>query len=169
MKTFFKVRYAIGAIVTVLLVACATDPLSNMQATMPENPDYETIRALGFSTEGIVETYDCYIVEGDIILDKEAMPDYASKTRQAKYSVTVSLNRVQNIKVYIHTDIDTSWRQAATEALNEWNNIENCTIGFSLVASSGSADVVFQSNSGIVGSTVAQAYYPQGGHPGTPV
>ncbi len=50
--------------------------MPDLEAEIIENPDYEIIRSLGFITEGIIETDDSYIIEGDIVFDKNSMQDY---------------------------------------------------------------------------------------------
>jgi hypothetical protein len=63
-------RRVIVAVAPAIIVGCTIAPLPDIDTKVTENPDYKIIRALGMSTESIVETEDTYIVEGDIVWKK---------------------------------------------------------------------------------------------------
>ena len=87
MKPIQKFKYAIGTVVSCWLVACAVDPIQEMDVLKAEDPDYEKIRSIGFTAEGIIELEDFYIVEGDIMIDKDSIDCYLPKTRQARHNL----------------------------------------------------------------------------------
>lgn len=177
MKTLQKFKYAVAAMAVAFVAACAVEPVSDVETQAAENPDYAIIRSLGMSTEGIVETEDLYIVEGDIVFQKSLMQGYASKTRQ-KYMRLISPSNVSNIKVYINPELQTNagggatWYQATVEALQEWssrNRIPNCIINYTAVASAAQANVVVRRNSAVNSgkpTRIAWAGYPSSGNPG---
>ncbi len=142
-KPLRKLEYAIGAMTIMFIVACTVDtleaPVTNEEADVSENPDYEIIRALGLRTEGIVEIEDYYIAEGDIVVSKEYVEELrrTSKTRQAYYDSPIPMDVVGNIAVYIEPELNDgssdSWYYATIAALNEWNAIANCAIEFTVV------------------------------------
>lgn len=85
-------RRVIVAVAPAIIVGCTIAPLPDIDTKVTENPDYKIIRALGMSTESIVETEDTY--------GKSSMQDYIGKTRQVYYTL-ISPSKVNNIKVYI--------------------------------------------------------------------
>jgi hypothetical protein len=102
-----------------------------------ENPDYETIRSLGWQTEGIVERENLYIVEGDVLLSKAYLDSLRRTpiTRQARYEAngrTITGGREDGIRVKISTQNipDAAWRQAVRDAIDIWNDVPNCSVYF---------------------------------------
>ncbi len=171
MKSLRKFQYAVAAMAMLLVAACAVEPLYDIETEVVENPDYEIIRSLGMSTDGIIEKEDSYIVEGDIVLYKSSMKDYVDKTRHS-FVDRISSSRVTDIKVYINPELQinngggSTWYQAAFDALQEWNSIDGCIIRFTSVASPTNADIHVERNQTVVGKAIAMASYPSYGRPG---
>ncbi len=107
MKPLQKLPYAVVAMAVVLFIACAVDPLENLvpdtETEEIENPDYEIIRSLGFSTENIIEYEDRYVVEGDIAIDRDSIEFYLPKTRQAYHSL-ITGGREDGIRVKVTSE-----------------------------------------------------------------
>lgn len=134
-------KQATIAMVVVFIAACAENPLdipvSKTEVYGVENPDYEIIRSLGWQTENIVEEEELYVVEGDVLLYKSYIDSLKimPATRQVGYADdgrTISGGRENGIRVKItsHNIPDAAWRQAVREAVEIWNNVENCPVYF---------------------------------------
>ncbi len=138
MKTLKNIKYVIGIIAAIFIVACTVDTLENsipeVETNVIDNPDYEIIRSMGFQTEGITEWEDFYIVEGDIIIDKVDIDSLKLKpaTRQARYKNYITNGREESIRVKITSNNipDASWRRAVRDAVDLWNSVPNCRVRF---------------------------------------
>ncbi len=105
----------------------------------------EIIASLGFNVSDLQDMGDYYIVEGDIVLQKDYIKKYSPVAssevhlKQAVISSTlpISYTNQRNITVRIDNSIpttgDDNWRTEIEQAINEWNSLYNSNIRFQLV------------------------------------
>ena len=128
--------------------------------------DLELITLAGFNTDGVIDMGDSYLVEGDIMLEKDILRS-TPQTRQAYNSTYgLALNSVP-YTVYTPSSIPTKLRDAVVLAINEWNSIIGSNVKFRhTTSSSGTIKIsTFTDYSG----TIAWAYVAQNDKPGKEV
>ncbi|WP_145856198.1 M57 family metalloprotease [Pedobacter suwonensis] len=93
------------------------------------------IKEMGLSTDGIKESGDYYIVEGDILISKVSLSSSKTTVRPQNTGGKISQANTNNLiqgnltNVIITTeDYDTRWFYAIRDAVTAWNSIGNCRI-----------------------------------------
>lgn len=125
----------------------------------------QKIASLGFDPAQVKDAGDCYLVEGDILLQKGKLDSYVPKKtllKQAQTTYLVNLEKVHNITVRIDASIpisgDDNWRTEIQQAINEWNNISsNIRL---LYTTASTADINILSDNG----SLADRVYYSGGY-----
>ncbi|GAA4197855.1 hypothetical protein GCM10022289_05700 [Pedobacter jeongneungensis] len=93
------------------------------------------IKELGFATDGIKESGDYYVVEGDILISKKSLTtvkiaekatNAGGKIAQGHTNQLIQGN-LTNV-IITQEDFDTRWFYAIREAVAAWNAIGNCRI-----------------------------------------
>ncbi len=165
-----KIILVLG-LVSYLLSACTNNEFEEINYEIDKRieKDFEIISLLGFDTTNIVINTTNYIVEGDIILQKDQLGNYLSPiTKQAyRREGIVSDSKVRNIKVRIHNSVANNQNgaqliTAINNSLNYWNSISLSYINFSLVNANEDIIITMYSNSSI---NAAMAYFPLNGNP----
>lgn len=135
------------------------------------NNDILTISKLGFDTIGVEITDSHYIVEGDILINKEDLRK-GTQTKQAYHpNGVIRQDKVVNITIKIDsniegTDTGLEWRRAIYRAVTELQSLKGSAVNFSFV-SEGDADILIRKyydnkNTYIV----AHGEFPLNGNPG---
>jgi len=93
------------------------------------------IKEMGFNTDGIKESGDYYVVEGDILISKKSLSavkisdkatNAGGKIAQGNTNQLIQGN-LTNV-IITQEDFDTRWFYAIREAVAAWNAIGNCRI-----------------------------------------
>ena len=131
--------------------------------TLNQNESYfETIKSLGFLTDGIVESECCFIVEGDIVLQKKQLMRHVDKLKpdQKQYRTT-DINGAELITISAATNLPQIWVTGLQRAVDSYNELgEGITFAY-VGPQSDISDihVVYQSIPNSSG-TIAQAEWP---------
>ncbi|WP_269235296.1 M57 family metalloprotease [Flavobacterium flavigenum] len=129
---------------------------------------------LGFNLKNIEEYEDFFLVENDILFNKnEKKSETVSKTAQVHANSLVFMENVNNITVRIDSSIPASgndnWRTAIATAISDWNNIIDCRINFTITTNS-TADILIGSDGNILpNNNPAAAFLPSNGKPGSQI
>lgn len=171
MKRIFKLT--IIFLGTVCVVSCMEDHgiYDTIEPTWKtDNSHFAIIESMGFSLKGIIEQDDCYIVEGDIAIEKEGLDSFEPATRQAHYNL-ITNGRQDGIRVKITSNNipDAGWLQATRNAIDIWNSVPNCNVYFYKITNSALIHdtKVTIDGSAVTGRVVALGAYPNNGRPGS--
>lgn len=119
------------ALLGIILLLGSCEKENDRLVSEPEISDSvkQKIASLGFDPAQIKDAGDCYLVEGDILLQKGKLDSYVPKKsllKQAQTTYLVNLDKVHNITVRVDASIPTSgddnWRTEVQQAITEWNN-----------------------------------------------
>lgn len=172
---------ALGVVSTFIISSCKKDA-NNISVKPTDDQKIAVLKQLGYKTDNIVDRGNYFIVEGDIILFKNAdIFKDASKlpaiTGSLKESPVKPIDQARtdylviqsSISVYIDSSIPSDgskndWHTGIANALSYWNAIPNSRINFSL-SSSPTADIVIKSDSGVLdtyagNNVLAAAMFP---------
>lgn len=136
----------------------------------------QDITSMGFAESSNVDMGEYFLVEGDIAFAKNEHEPGKQKahTEQASTHNQVKFSKQPNITVRVDASIPAfgsdNWRNEIAAALDDWNNITNCRIKFTLTTAS-NADIKIVSDGGILyNNMVAAASIPSaGGYPGSKI
>lgn len=152
----------------ILLYGCSKDQIGSEQIASVDNSIkaklgvLERIKSLGFDTTKIDEHKDYFLVEGDIMFQKN---ESQYRLKQAR---TTNIVLHKDIKVYLSTNFSllSNIGNALDEVLFDYNNL-NSGLSFSRVFSAGDANIVISSvSASSIGWACALASFPQDGYPG---
>jgi hypothetical protein len=182
MKNHRVFTLSMGILSILVFENCSKDS----ETLSPYQEDREVLNFLhnlGYSDNQIVEKENYYIVEGDMLFTKGinyGLPEpndgisskgvnKSTKNDLHPQSQTWTGNSVSssNITVAFHSQVNTNWRNATLEAMNNWNDV--CNLNFVTTTNYSNADIkiIFEPSSAFSGpSAVAHAPYPSGGEPG---
>lgn len=161
---------SILSIVTILLFSCkksvnsSPEPDSNV-----DNAVYEYIKKLGFKDSEIKDIGDEYLVDGDMLFNKNSNPDFSifngPKTEQYGTANYIGYNDQPNIGIYIESGA-TTYVNEILDAIALWNNVPNCRINLTRVTIQTVAKIRIRME--VLGSnTCGQGYTPMNGLPGS--
>jgi hypothetical protein len=163
--TPFLLHYLIVTTFAIALFSCKKNT-NTAQKSNDGNSVYEYIKKLGFSENSIQDAGDKYIVEGDILFDKNSKPDFSifsgTKTEQYGTANYVGLDYQTNITVFPFV-VPSQYIPDIQNAINLWNSVPNCRIKFQYGTSrtSNSIEVV-----NVALPSCGQAWFPMDGKPG---
>lgn len=93
------------------------------------------IKEMGFQTDGIKESGDYYVVEGDILISKKSLSTVKNIEKATNAGGKIAQANTNNLlqgnltNVIITTeDYDIRWHYAIREAVAAWNAVGNCRI-----------------------------------------
>ncbi|WP_130735052.1 M57 family metalloprotease [Flavobacterium sp. J27] len=139
MKTNFKSIFLLALSITV--VSCNDDETTKLNDNQISDVGFNQIN---FGGKNILDMKEYYLVEGDMIIDKND-----NYSRNYYTNNLVSNTKINNLKVIIDSSIPTtgtdSWHTAVATAINHWNNITNSKVSFTLIQS-GVADITIKSD-----------------------
>jgi Dual-action HEIGH metallo-peptidase/Bacterial tandem repeat domain 1 len=154
-------------------VKVAPEPVRPLTAS--DSLVLQDIKAMGFAGSSIVDMGEYFLVEGDIAFAKDEHDPGKQKahTEQASTHKQVKFSKQPNITVRVDASIPAfgtdNWRNEIATAINDWNNVTNCRIRFTLTTAS-KADITFLSDgNSLPDKTVASASFPSGGAPGSKI
>jgi hypothetical protein len=133
------------------------------------------LESTGFNRNHIVLKNGQFVIEDDILLDREEVEKYAAKGLPAspggrvdhyKGYYIVSNAYVTNIKFYIESTVPSAWKTAIRGAISQWNAVNGTKLYLSETTSSTTANT--RINTGYDDANwVARAYLPSSsGRPG---
>lgn len=140
--------------------------------------DIQIIKNLGFNENDVIDLDSCYLVEGDILLYKEHLNEYAkpanyldtSRLKQARTEGLITNSKEMGITISIKDMVvsHNRWANALKEAINEWNNIQGCNVYFKLVpyGTSGCNIIVTPNTENLPQNVLAAAESPKNGNIG---
>lgn len=109
-----------------LLFSCESNIPEELEKEEVSLDYLSMIRTLGFDETGAVDMGEFFVVEEDIVLQKEELPKYQPvMTRQAYTDYFVSAKNVSNIRVKIDATLKNSsnWREAILSVLHDYNAV----------------------------------------------
>lgn len=170
MKNIFNPKlgcFSIALSLTVILFSCKKSVQTEAAATN-NDPVYNYILKMGYSAKDIQDKGDKYIVDGDIVFDKNSQPDYSTldkpKTEQYGTANYVGYDVQPSVPIYIDASMS-SYSSEVNAAIALWNNVTNCRLKFWVVSLSGVAKIrVYMT--GLGSGVCGQAYFPANGQPG---
>ncbi|WP_264542260.1 MULTISPECIES: zinc-dependent metalloprotease [Flavobacterium] len=171
MKKLFLKSMPFMMLTSFLLTSCQQDDViddktdENKTLTVNANdPQVVKLLEMGFKLVNIKEFDDYYLVENDMIFYKNE--NYNQK--QAHGNRLVYMDKVNTMTVKIDNSIPATgnWRQAITNAVNDWNNIADCRIIFSITTNT-TADIYVVNDPSISSPLIAAL--PYGGNPGSQI
>lgn len=159
MKNLFK-SIALIAVFAILITSCSKkNDTPADQETKAEQKDkvLAYIKSLGFSDAQIVEKGDRYIVDGDMVVDKNMeVPTDNGKIKTEQYYNGYLVTNSSNILVKVDPSI-TSMAAEIDAAILQWNTVPNSKIKFVLTTGS-TYDILIKVDNTIGSSTCGQAY-----------
>lgn len=180
-----KTRYILNSLLlsccftlALFLNACSNEiefmDSAEQQNIPAENNDINFLQSLGFDISDIIETNECYLVEGDIIFEKDKLSSYGkAQTRQAYHTTGLIAHPKQRaITVGIDNSIPTSgtdnWREEILEAINLWNPLSNLKLTYTTDAN---PDILIRSdiNELLPNNAIAAGSWPTNGKPGSTI
>jgi hypothetical protein len=169
----FFIRYSCGILLLFLLNACTQEeyisyPTENLNSAIEH--DKAIIESMGFDTASLVDMGDFYLVEGDIMFDKEELASLVL-TKQARVNSLISSAKQSSITVGIDASIPTSgkdnWRTEIQQAIAVWNSVNRCTIQMTYTTASNPSILIRSDFGDFDNSTIAAASWPSNGNPGS--
>jgi hypothetical protein len=156
MKNLFK-NIALVALFPLLILSCSK------KNETPSNQNEQTdkvlayIKNLGFTDSQIVEKGDKYIVDGDMVFDKNMqVPEDNGKPKTEQYYNGNLVTNSSNILVKVDPSI-TSMTAEIDAAINQWNTVPDSKVKFVIVTGS-TYDILIKVDNTIGSSTCGQAY-----------
>ena len=135
MKNLFK-NIALIALFPILITSCSKKnetPSNQDLSTKQTDKVREYIKNLGFTDAQIVEKGAQYIVDGDIVFDKNMqIPDDNGKLKTEQYYNGFLVTNSSNIRVKVDASI-TSMAAEINGAIQQWNTVPNSKIKFVIV------------------------------------
>lgn len=133
--------------------------------------DLNIISSLGFDTTNICITDSNYIVEKDIILNKNWLYQYlegehqTAITRQAKVNSVVNQSNVKDIKLKIDVSLyyRSDWREAILQAMTEYNSVGSL---IHITETASENDILIKADSSLDADILGQSGWPVNGKPG---
>jgi len=172
-----KTLYVIAAW-AIFLNGCAKIDIQQPENTLSNSIENRFVRYLidlGFRADMIEDKGNYFLVEGDIVFQKDALEkaiNRLSKTTQAATDYGVDYSKVQYMIVKIDGGMPSSgsdnWRPEIEQAITEWNNVTNCAAQFQLDNSASSPDITILSDgNALADNVIASAEAPSiDGNPG---
>jgi hypothetical protein len=168
-------KIILGLLLSAAVVSCNNDYKDEFKTQVntknidKEDPIISNLLERGVKIENIEEFNDYYLVEKDIKVDKSFVnPEGKSNSVKQLYSNSlVYLSKANSMTIYIdRTLIDTdNYIQAITSAVNQWNNISDCRINFTIVTDV-NADITIKGSDSLPAGVLGMAYVPNSGKPG---
>lgn len=165
-------KFYFGTLLFVLFLVLMLQSCSEEEITEDDiSRDLELLISLGFERENIVELEKFYLVEGDIIFQKdhELFTKDIATTRQAHSHELVSLCNVKSMTVYIDSSIPSSgpdnWVNAINDGINDMNSLAGSSVQF-ILTTDNNADIIIKSDDGyLFNNGLAGAGFPANDKP----
>jgi hypothetical protein len=170
-KTLTILLVALGAASVTTMPSCKKDMAGTQQTSIADDAKIALLKQMGFQTDNIVDKGSYFIVEGDIMMNKNAsiftkaaqsppMPSLAATQNTVKPIAQANADYLvaqSAISIYIDSSIpndgsQNDWHASITNAISYWNSIPNNRIYFTLTTSP-TADIVIQNDGGLIDST----------------
>lgn len=155
-------------------VSCSNDLESieyvESESTTFIEDDVLMMQALGFDTSNIVDLESAYLIEGDILLEKDS--PLLKQSRHAYHTTgLIGHPKQREITVGVDSSIPTSgednWRSEVQNAIDLWNPLSNLKMTYTMGAN---PDILIRSDSGsLPNNTIAAASWPTNGNPGASI
>jgi hypothetical protein len=159
MKNLFK-NIALIAAFSILIISCSKkNETPSNEGIKNEQTDkvLAYIKKLGFTDSQIVQNGDKYIVDGDIVFDKNMqVPDDSGTLKTEQYYNGYLVTNSSNIRVKVDASI-TSMAAEIDSAIKQWNTVPDSKIKFVIVTGS-TYDILIKVDNTIGSSTCGQAY-----------
>lgn len=156
MKNLFK-NIALVALFPALLLSCSKKNETPSNQNEQQDKVLAYIRDLGFKDSQIVENGDKYIVDGDMVFDKNMqVPEDNGKSKTEQYYNGNLVTNSANIRVKVDASI-TSMAAEIDAAINQWNTVPNSKIKFIIVTGT-VYDILIKVDNTIGSGVCGQAY-----------
>lgn len=147
---------------------------SEEQQLISAEDDMYVIQALGFDTLDIIELKSAYLIQGDILIEKNSLStDNQVQTRQAYHTTgLIGHPKQRSITVGVDNSIPTSgvdnWRDEIQEAINLWNPLSNLKMSYTTAAN---PDILIRSDASdpLPDIAIAAGTWPMNGKPGSSI
>lgn len=177
-------RYVLNSLLVLcysMLLVLTTACNDELEAVEPEEQqlistedDMRAIHALGFDTLDIIKLKSGYLIQGDILIEKNSLSTNDQiQTRQAYHTTgLIGHPKQRSITVGIDNSIPTSgvdnWRDEILEAINLWNPLSNLKMTYTTAAN---PDIIICSDVSdpLPDNAIAAGTWPLNGKPGSSI
>lgn len=154
---------------SILLFSCKkNDIASSDSAVDKDTPMYSYIKKLGYQDSEIKDIGKEYLVDEDLLFAKDSKPDFSifdgPKTEQYGTANYVGFDIQPSIKVYVEPSMS-AYSDQIDGAIALWNNVINCRVKFTRLASPTGADITIK-NQNLGVDVCGAAFAPMNGLPG---
>ncbi len=154
-----------------LTIGCKKNDLKSVTQNSELEKALQTfLKTNGISNQGIIETPDYYIAEGDIRISKTELKKLSSTVaRQAHTNNTVQ-GGFTDITIRFDASIpyNSRWYNAVLGAIQEWNEVTDCRVNFS-ITNQGTADITISQTDLGEGGYGLGSWPMANGKPGTSI
>lgn len=188
-----KNKFFLPALLAIGLFACrkesVTDDITADQAITDPGTLYNKLQDIGFPADRIKDLGKYYLVDGDLLFDKERtdldfLDTYFNRMKKGantsfennRHWITpgiVSTYNIENMKIetdeYFNNGEITDWRRSAATAMGHWAGISNTLINFTRYFNqwSGPGYINITDDGGALpNNVIAAAEFPSSGSPG---
>ncbi|WP_300703277.1 M57 family metalloprotease [Bacteroides sp.] len=147
---------------------------SEEQQLISTEDDMRAIQALGFDTLDLIKLKSGYLIQGDILIEKNSLSTSNQvQTRQAYHTTgLIGHPKQRSITVGVDNSIPTSgvdnWREEIQEAINLWNPLSNLKMTYTTAVN---PDILIRSDVGnlLPDNVIAAGAWPMNGKPGSSI
>lgn len=186
MKPIKKIGLLIALCLSQLFIQCNTDDNKVIEEKIvAEQYTDEVIllrdflsKSLPMDIKKIIYDSDlsAFTIDGDVLMPLEqarghyshSILENTNKIKQMFSGYSMTPEMAKSIQVYISPEVTVEWRIATDKAIKIWNNT-NSSINITTVTTSTSLSVKIIMGHIVNRATIANAYYPYNGAPGTRV
>ncbi|QIL38588.1 hypothetical protein G7074_04405 [Pedobacter sp. HDW13] len=173
MKTLLKVICVVLFFVTIN--GCKKSNVPPLKSEDNRLSDLTYLKKLGYDTTGTIELATYYLIEGDILIPKHSLSVTSRQVIQSQSNL-IDIAKQQNITIRIDASMpnnggDLDWITEVSQAIGEYNDLQNSNIRLSLVTGS-SADITVRlsnisptSGLNLPSDVIAAAGLPLNGNP----
>lgn len=164
-------HFSIAIVLAIVLFSCKK---STNDAPQTDNKKqgsvYEYIKKLGYKDSEIKDIGDQYLVDGDVLFDKNSQPDFSifggPRTEQYGTANYVGYHLQPFCRIQIESSMS-AYTNEINDAIALWNNIPNCRLKFSTTVLSPIRIRIRMAD--LVPGLCGVGYFPINGQPGEQV
>ncbi|WP_298903524.1 M57 family metalloprotease [uncultured Psychroserpens sp.] len=151
---------------------CSEDNIVEEEENLNRNAVIDKLLEKGYALETIVELDNFFLVGGDLMFSKD-IKDYAEQDdhldRHAHTNNLVSQANVTSMTVFVDNSIPQlgpdNWRTEINQAMDDWSNIQDNCINFTLTTNPNADIVVRSDNNSLPNNVIASAGFPNANQP----
>lgn len=136
LSSFSRIMGLAALLLTLSIYSCKkSEPSVTATESKVESTTLAKIKEMGFQTDGIKESGDYYVVEGDILISKKSLSTVKNIEKSTNAGGKIAQGNTNQLiqgnltnVIITQEDFDTRWFYAIREAIAAWNAIGNCRI-----------------------------------------